>query len=167
MELMNKLAKAPQEGEQDRALLQEALSQAVVRSVLNPFTPHARFTLWQELAAVIRQRAAGRLLPTSGQWWKTPRWLSQVNGKVRVRSLLRWMPPKNRCVNAGREHLVAKYLDGVTVRAIYVPANSSIWLLAKRGCCAISGNTVVISGGAVTAGCGFRIRVALLRPRLQ
>ncbi|MDI8978019.1 hypothetical protein MJN47_29420, partial [Salmonella enterica subsp. enterica serovar Lubbock] len=35
MELMNKLAKAPQEGEQDRALLQEAL-QAVVR-MLNPF----------------------------------------------------------------------------------------------------------------------------------
>ncbi|MDP1019928.1 class I tRNA ligase family protein, partial [Klebsiella pneumoniae] len=43
MELMNKLAKAPQEDEQDRALMQEALL-AVVR-MLNPFTPHASFTL--------------------------------------------------------------------------------------------------------------------------
>ncbi len=47
MELMNKLAKAPQEDEQDRALMQEALL-AVVR-MLNPFTPHASFTLWREL----------------------------------------------------------------------------------------------------------------------
>ncbi|WP_348241979.1 class I tRNA ligase family protein, partial [Salmonella enterica] len=45
--LMNNLAKAPQEGELDRALLQEALL-AVVR-MLNPFTPHVCFTLWQEL----------------------------------------------------------------------------------------------------------------------
>ncbi len=37
MELMNKLAKAPTDGEQDRALMQEALL-AVVR-MLNPFTP--------------------------------------------------------------------------------------------------------------------------------
>lgn len=36
MELMNKLAKAPTDGEQDRALMQEALL-AVVR-MLNPFT---------------------------------------------------------------------------------------------------------------------------------
>lgn len=47
MELMNKLAKAPQEDEQDRALMQEALL-AVVR-MLNLFTPHASFTLWREL----------------------------------------------------------------------------------------------------------------------
>lgn len=47
MELMNKLAKAPTDGEQDRALMQEALL-AVVR-MLNPFTPHICFTLWQEL----------------------------------------------------------------------------------------------------------------------
>ncbi|KAH8299118.1 hypothetical protein KR044_009850, partial [Drosophila immigrans] len=44
MELMNKLARAPQESEQDRALLQEALL-AVVR-MLYPFTPHVCFTLW-------------------------------------------------------------------------------------------------------------------------
>ena len=47
MELMNKLARAPQESEQDRALLQEALL-AVVR-MLYPFTPHVCFTLWQAL----------------------------------------------------------------------------------------------------------------------
>jgi leucyl-tRNA synthetase len=47
MELMNKLAKAPQDGEQDRAIMREALL-AVVR-MLNPFTPHASFTLWKEL----------------------------------------------------------------------------------------------------------------------
>lgn len=47
MELMNKLAKAPQEDEQDRALMQEALL-AVVR-MLNPFTPHVCFTMWEAL----------------------------------------------------------------------------------------------------------------------
>lgn len=47
MELMNKLAKAPTDGEQDRALMQEALL-AVVR-MLNLFTLHICFTLWQEL----------------------------------------------------------------------------------------------------------------------
>ncbi|MGC6746674.1 hypothetical protein ACP0HM_32890 [Escherichia coli] len=48
------------------------------------------------------------------------------------------------------EHLVAKYLDGVTVRKsdLRTRVNSSIWSLAKRGRKrAISGNIVVISGG--------------------
>ena len=44
---MNKLAKAPQEDEQDRALMQEALL-AVVR-MLNPFTHHVASLMWEAL----------------------------------------------------------------------------------------------------------------------
>eukprot|EP00095_Tigriopus_kingsejongensis_P001743 maker-scaffold1089_size63357-snap-gene-0.4 protein:Tk01743 transcript:maker-scaffold1089_size63357-snap-gene-0.4-mRNA-1 annotation:"leucyl-trna synthetase" len=44
MELMNKLAKAPQESVQDRAILDEALK-AVVR-MLYPMTPHISYEMW-------------------------------------------------------------------------------------------------------------------------
>ncbi len=47
MELMNKLARAPQDSEQDRALMQEAL--LAVTRLLYPFTPHASYVLWQTL----------------------------------------------------------------------------------------------------------------------
>lgn len=73
MELMNKLAKAPQADEQDRALMQEALL-AVVR-MLNPFTPHVCFTLWQALKGegdIDKRRGRWR---TKQQWLKTQRWL--------------------------------------------------------------------------------------------
>lgn len=88
MELMNKLAKAPQEGEQDRALLQEAL-QAVVR-MLNPFTRTSALPCGRNwVAKAISTTRRGRL-PTSRQWWKTPRWLScRLTVKFAVRSPLR------------------------------------------------------------------------------
>src|SRR5699024_2336278 len=47
MELMSTMAKAPTDGEQERALMQEAL--LVVVGMLNPLPPHIWFTLWREL----------------------------------------------------------------------------------------------------------------------
>ncbi|VFP78667.1 Leucine--tRNA ligase [Candidatus Erwinia haradaeae] len=47
MKLFNKLEHAPQEIDQDRALMQEALL-AIIR-MLHPFTPHICFILWREL----------------------------------------------------------------------------------------------------------------------
>ncbi|VFP81967.1 leucine--tRNA ligase [Candidatus Erwinia haradaeae] len=47
MKLFNKLENAPQEMDQDRALMQEALL-AIIR-MLNPFTPHICFILWRKL----------------------------------------------------------------------------------------------------------------------
>ncbi len=82
MELMNKLAKAPQEGEQDRALLQEAL-QAVVR-MLNPFTPHVCFTLWQELGGEGDiDNAPWPVADEQAMVENTTLVVVQVNGKVR------------------------------------------------------------------------------------
>ncbi|SNC59009.1 leucine--tRNA ligase [Sodalis endosymbiont of Henestaris halophilus] len=122
MELMNKLARAPQLAEQDRALRQEALM-AVVR-MLYPFTPHVCFVLWSELGG------EGDIDNVS--WPVTDETaiveyakliVIQVNGKLRCRitvpadadeALVREL--------AYKEHLVMKYLKGTSVRkVIYVP----------------------------------------------
>ncbi|EBP4803059.1 class I tRNA ligase family protein [Salmonella enterica subsp. enterica serovar 4,[5],12:i:-] len=122
MELMNKLAKAPQEGEQDRALLQEAL-QAVVR-MLNPFTPHVCFTLWQELGGEGDiDNAPWPVADEQAMVENTTLVVVQVNGKVRGKITVPVDATEEQVrERAGQEHLVAKYLDGVTVRkVIYVP----------------------------------------------
>src|SRR5690606_8205045 len=56
MELMNKLTKAPNQPDNWRALMQEALT-AIVQT-LYPFTPHICFVLWQQLTEVAPQPLA-------------------------------------------------------------------------------------------------------------
>ncbi len=122
MELMNKLAKAPLEGEQDRALMQEALL-AVVR-MLNPFTPHASFTLWQELKGEGDiDNAPWPVADEQAMVENTTLVVVQVNGKVRGKITVPVDASEEQVrERAGQEPLVAKYLDGVTVRkVIYVP----------------------------------------------
>ncbi len=148
MELMNKLAKAPTDGEQDRALMQEALL-AVVR-MLNPFTPHICFTLWQELKGEGDiDNAPWPVADEKAMVEDSTLVVVQVNGNRGQNHRSGDATEEQVRERAGQEHLVAKYLDGVTVRkVIYAPGNSSIWSLAKRGRKrAISGNIVVISGG--------------------
>ncbi|MEM6160035.1 leucine--tRNA ligase [Erwinia sp. P6884] len=122
MELMNKLARAPQETEQDRALMQEALL-AVVR-MLYPFTPHACFTLWQALGgsgdvdnAIWPQADEAAMVEDSLLV------VVQVNGKVRGKITVPADATQEQVqARAAQEHLVAKYLAGVTIRkVIYVP----------------------------------------------
>ena len=122
MELMNKLGRAPQESEQDRALLQEALL-AVVR-MLYPFTPHVCFSLWQALngegdvdTAPWPQADEQAMVEDSKLV------VVQVNGKVRAKITVAADATEQQVrERAAEEHLVAKYLDGVTVRkVIYVP----------------------------------------------
>ncbi|MDF4805602.1 class I tRNA ligase family protein, partial [Vibrio parahaemolyticus] len=50
MELMNKLTKAPQESEQDRAILDEAAK--AITLMLYPIAPHICFEMWQALGEV-------------------------------------------------------------------------------------------------------------------
>ena len=122
MELMNKLAKAPQEDEQDRALIQEALL-AVVR-MLNPFTPHVCFTLWQELGGEGDiDNAPWPVADEKAMVENTTLVVVQVNGKVRGKITVAVDATQEQVrERAGQEHLVAKYLEGVTVRkVIYVP----------------------------------------------
>lgn len=56
MELMNKLAKASQESEQDRAILDEALKAVVV--MLYPITPHICFEMWTAMGETDIDNAA-------------------------------------------------------------------------------------------------------------
>lgn len=122
MELMNKLTRAPQESIQDRALMDEALV-AIVR-LLYPFTPHASFVLWQAL------QQPGTV--DEAQWPQADEralvedsvtMVIQVNGKVRARMNV----PVNFTQQqvqalAAQDHLIAKYLDGATIRkVIFVP----------------------------------------------
>ncbi|CAK8736398.1 Leucine--tRNA ligase [Sodalis praecaptivus] len=122
MELMNKLARAPQQTEQNRALLQEALV-AVVR-MLYPFTPHACFTLWRALGGEGDiDNAPWPVADDAAMVEDAKLVVIQVNGKLRGRitvpadadeALVR--------ERASQEHLVAKHLEGTTVRkVIYVP----------------------------------------------
>lgn len=122
MELMNKLARAPQDSEQDHALLQEAL-QAVVR-LLYPFTPHVCFSLWQALGGEGDvDTAPWPVADEQAMVEDTTLVVVQVNGKVRAKITVAADANEEQVrTRATEEHLVAKYLDGVTVRkVIYVP----------------------------------------------
>ncbi|MHA7847926.1 leucine--tRNA ligase [Serratia sp. D1N4] len=122
MELMNKLGRAPQETEQDRALLQEALL-AVVR-MLYPFTPHICFTLWQALNGEGDvDTAAWPVADEAAMVEDSKLVVVQVNGKVRAKITVAADATEEQVrERAAEEHLVAKYLEGVTIRkVIYVP----------------------------------------------
>ncbi|MEH2919873.1 leucine--tRNA ligase [Samsonia erythrinae] len=122
MELMNKLAKAPQESDQDRALTQEALL-AVVR-MLYPFTPHICFKLWQSLQGEGDiDTAPWPVADENAMVEDSKLVVVQVNGKVRGKITVAATALEEQVrERAAQEPLVAKYLDGVTVRkVIYVP----------------------------------------------
>ncbi|PZL97630.1 leucine--tRNA ligase [Pantoea graminicola] len=122
MELMNKLTRAPQESEQDRALMQEALL-AVVR-LLYPFTPHACYVLWQTLGGEgTIDDASWPVADEAAMVEDSLLVVVQVNGKVRGKITVPADATQEQVqARAAQEHLVAKYLDGVTIRkVIYVP----------------------------------------------
>ncbi|MFJ5481942.1 leucine--tRNA ligase [Pectobacterium actinidiae] len=122
MELMNKLAKAPQDSDQDRALTQETLL-AVVR-MLYPFTPHVCFTLWQALQGEGDVDTAPWPVADENAMVEDSKLVVvQVNGKVRGKITVAADASEEQVrARAAQEPLVAKYLDGVTVRkVIYVP----------------------------------------------
>ncbi|MBS0910688.1 leucine--tRNA ligase [Tatumella sp. JGM118] len=122
MELMNKLLKAPQESAEDRALMQEALD-AVVR-LLYPFTPHACFELWQALGhSGSVDEAEWPVADERAMVEESVLVVVQVNGKVRGKITVPADATQEQVRTlAAQEHLVAKYLEGVTVRkVIYVP----------------------------------------------
>ncbi|MFC0229582.1 leucine--tRNA ligase [Serratia aquatilis] len=122
MEFMNKLGRAPQETEQDRALLQEALL-AVVR-MLYPFTPHVCFSLWQALNGEGDvDTAAWPLADDAAMVEDSKLVVVQVNGKVRAKITVPADASEEQVRDsAAQEHLVAKYLEGVTIRkVVYIP----------------------------------------------
>ncbi|WP_065188150.1 leucine--tRNA ligase [Shewanella woodyi] len=122
MELMNRLQKAPTETEQDRALMQEALS-AVVR-LLYPIIPHTSFSLWKELGNEeniedVRWPEADE----SALIEDSKLIIVQVNGKLRAKITVPADATKEAVEAQGfAEEGVIKHTEGKTVRkVIYVP----------------------------------------------
>ena len=122
MELMNRLTRAPQESESDRALLQEALG--AVTLLLAPITPHICHELWPLLGG------QGELLTqpwpavdSSALVEDEKLVVVQVNGKVRGRLTVAADISEAAILELaqGDEH-VAKFLaEGAIRKVIYVP----------------------------------------------
>ncbi|WP_298444814.1 leucine--tRNA ligase [uncultured Ferrimonas sp.] len=122
MELMNKLAKAPQESDNDRALLQEALD--AVTLMLYPITPHTSYALYNALGNEGDVDAAiWPIVDESALVEDEKLIIVQVNGKLRARLTVAADATKDavEAMAMGDEN-VSKFIDGKTVRkVIFVP----------------------------------------------
>lgn len=122
MEFMNKLSRAPQQTEQDRAFMQEALL-AIVR-LLYPFTPHICFNLWQSLGGENNiDLAPWPIADETAMVEDAKLVVVQVNGKVRAKITVPADITEEQVRSlATQETQIAKYLEGATIRkTIYVP----------------------------------------------
>ncbi|WP_299001964.1 leucine--tRNA ligase [uncultured Shewanella sp.] len=122
MELMNHLQKAPQDTEQDRALMTEALS-AVVR-LLYPIIPHVTFNLWKELGHTDDiEQALWPEVDEAALVEDSKLIIVQVNGKLRAKITVAADADKETVESlAMGEEGVIKHTDGKTIRkVIFVP----------------------------------------------
>ncbi|KAB7702417.1 leucine--tRNA ligase [Plesiomonas shigelloides] len=122
MELMNKLTRMPQETEQDRALLQEALM-AVVR-MLYPITPHICFALWQELGGEGDIDVAPWPVADEAAMVEDSKLVVvQVNGKLRGKVTVAADATEEQVKEvAFADANIAKHMEGMSIRkVIYVP----------------------------------------------
>ncbi|MEL6090479.1 leucine--tRNA ligase [Plesiomonas shigelloides] len=122
MELMNKLTRMPQETEQDRALLREALM-AVVR-MLYPITPHICFALWQELGGEGDIDVAPWPVADEAAMVEDSKLVVvQVNGKLRGKVTVAADATEEQVKEvAFADANIAKHMEGVSIRkVIYVP----------------------------------------------
>lgn len=122
MELVHDLVRAPQESDQDRALLQEALL-AIVR-MLYPFTPHITFFLWQALGGENDiDRALWPAADKQAMVEDSKLLVIQINGKVRATITVAANATEEQVhACALKEHQVAKHLAGAKIsKVIYIP----------------------------------------------
>ena len=122
MELMNKLAKASLESDQDRAVMAEALS-AVVR-MLYPITPHICFELWQALGNESNIDTAEWVKADEAAMVEDEKLIVvQVNGKVRGKVTVPATSSEKEIKAAAKaDPNVAKFLDGKEIlKEIYIP----------------------------------------------
>ncbi|QIW16403.1 leucine--tRNA ligase [Pasteurellaceae bacterium RH1A] len=121
MELMNKLTKAPLDGEQDRAVMAEALS-AVVR-MLYPITPHICFELWKALGNESSIDNAEWVKADEAAMVEDEKLIVvQVNGKVRGKVTVAADADEDTVkAVAFADENVKKFTDGIEiVKVIYV-----------------------------------------------
>ncbi|WP_025673780.1 leucine--tRNA ligase [Salinivibrio socompensis] len=121
MELMNRLVKAPQDNEQDRAVLDEALKAVVL--MLYPITPHISFTLWQALGETDIDSADWPQADKAALVEEEKLIIVQVNGKLRAKITVAADAEKEAVeAQAMSDENVVKFTDGKTVRkVIYIP----------------------------------------------
>jgi leucyl-tRNA synthetase len=122
MEFMNRVQKAPQDTEQDRALMDESLN-AVVR-LLYPMIPHACFVMWQTLGhSETIDNASWPIADESAMVEDEKLIVVQINGKVRGKFTVPADAEQDFVVEqAKQEPNIQKYLTDATIRkVIYVP----------------------------------------------
>jgi leucyl-tRNA synthetase len=121
MELMNKLAKAPQETTQDRAILDEALKAVV--TMLYPITPHISFEMWEALGESNIDEASWPTFDEKALVEDEKLIVVQVNGKLRAKLTVAADASKEQVEELGlNDENVTKFTEGKTVRkVIYVP----------------------------------------------
>jgi leucyl-tRNA synthetase len=121
MELMNKLAKAPQESAQDRAILDEALKAVV--AMLYPITPHISYEMWAALGQEDIDNATWPTHDEKALVEDEKLIIVQVNGKLRAKLTVPADISKEDIEALGlNDENVTKFTDGKTVRkVIYVP----------------------------------------------
>nr|WP_319553772.1 leucine--tRNA ligase [uncultured Vibrio sp.] len=121
MELMNKLAKAPQESAQDRAILDEAL-RAVV-AMLYPITPHISYELWTALGETDIDNATWPTFDEKALVEDEKTIVVQVNGKLRAKLTVAADATKEQVEELGlNDENVTKFTEDKTIRkVIYVP----------------------------------------------
>ncbi|MFC3022601.1 leucine--tRNA ligase [Vibrio zhugei] len=121
MELMNKLTKAPQADEQDRAIMDEALK-AIVR-MLAPITPHICFEMWEALGESDIDHATWPTFDEDALVEDEKLIILQVNGKLRSKMTIAADATKEQVEELGlSDENVNKFIEGKTIRKIiYVP----------------------------------------------
>ena len=122
MELLNKLQKAPQESDQDKALMREAVNAVVL--LLNPITPHICHTLWTALGHDSDVEAANWPTADESALVEDEKLvIVQVNGKVRAKMTVAADAQQEAVQAMALEQAnVQQFVEGKTVRkVIYVP----------------------------------------------
>ncbi|MCU7554329.1 leucine--tRNA ligase [Alteromonas sp. ASW11-19] len=131
MELLNHLQKAPQESEQDIALMREAVESVLL--LLNPITPHLSHTLWHQLGhtedveTVAWPVADGKALIEDEKLI-----IVQVNGKVRAKMTVAADADKATVEKqALAQANVQQFTEGKTVRKVIVVPGKLVNIVAN------------------------------------
>ncbi|PZW67718.1 leucyl-tRNA synthetase [Pseudomonas sp. URMO17WK12:I1] len=131
MTLMNVLEKAPQDTDQQRALIQEGLE--TVALLLAPITPHICHELWQELGheeAIID--ASWPLVDESALVQDSLTLVIQVNGKLRGQIEVPADASREAVEAAARSNEnVQRFTEGLTIRKVIVVPGKLVNIVAS------------------------------------
>lgn len=122
MELLNRLQKAPQQSDQDKAVMREAVT-AVIQ-LLNPITPHICHILWKQLGHDSDVELSGWPQADTDAMVEDEKLIVvQVNGKVRAKLTVAASAAQEQVQQqALGQANVQQFTEGKTIRkVIYVP----------------------------------------------